>query len=445
MPADALTERSSPAHRSFVTSCIGDPMPVRLVDRVPQQLGRQHVVAIGEDVRADGDAAHPPGASPRKRRRAPRLDRLDGDARGGTAATAGGPRRGPSDAPPALSVRRPERVPRRGPSVHRRASPSAPAQASAAPACGGSGEIGRSSGAARPISGLASTSTARDASRMSGASARSSAVTASCASAELPHRRHRPDNRRRDRPAHWRRRRPPIRSHGASSRARAKSRGTAQRGVEPTARGVLEAHRHEHAVWPRRRPAAARSDRRRECRSPAAVAPRAVRRNDGSGEAITGATRRNSATSSASQFATPVPPGQRRTDVIEPDPLQSRQRGAFDTRRPRQKPALLLLQAHRRSAARAVPATRSGSRQRKPATPACTSRASRSSHHAAIASAIVGLVAAGHRRHRAGMARATDWATRRTRLARTSCSSRRRMAASIATWSIARSSHTRSP
>ena len=60
-----------------------DTMPVRFIVRGPQQLGRQHVVAIGNDVGADRDAVTD---QPFHRKRTIgdlRKNRLDGDPRGG--------------------------------------------------------------------------------------------------------------------------------------------------------------------------------------------------------------------------------------------------------------------------------------------------------------------------------------------------------------------------
>ena len=55
MPADALEATGCRASGRCRAASSGAALPVLLVGRLPQQLGRQHVVAVGEDVGFDGD------------------------------------------------------------------------------------------------------------------------------------------------------------------------------------------------------------------------------------------------------------------------------------------------------------------------------------------------------------------------------------------------------
>ena len=58
-------------------------MPVRFVLRGPQQLGRQHFVAIGNDVGADRDGFADQTFHRKRTIGDLRKNRLDGDPRGG--------------------------------------------------------------------------------------------------------------------------------------------------------------------------------------------------------------------------------------------------------------------------------------------------------------------------------------------------------------------------
>ena len=120
----------------------------------------------------------------------------------------------------------------------------------------------------------------------------------------------------------------------------------AQCGVERTASGILEAHRHEHAA------PGGSGQPQREAIVGANIAARCQPRRAPFDERSLG---RSHHRRDAPQHLdlldqpvrTPIPPRKRGTNVIEADPFQSRQRGAFDTRRPRQEATLLRLQTRR--------------------------------------------------------------------------------------------------
>ncbi len=121
--------------------------------------------------------------------------------------------------------------------------------------------------------------------------------------------------------------------------------GRAQRGVERTARGVLEAHRHEQAVrggggQPQRKATGNGNVAARRHPSRTPLEERGLRRGDHRRDVPQHLDLLDQ------PVRAPIPPRERRTHMVEADSLKSRQHGTLDPRRPGKEiaPFMVLLQ-----------------------------------------------------------------------------------------------------